>query len=145
MFLPMDKFLASAQAVQQQQGQPVPDAALMGSVMRGMFFFFFVVEAWVMLSSIGLVLRKGWARISFIVICSISTFFSAIYILIGVLGRSAPLGNVPNATPQVVAMTHSIMTIMAGMGVVFTALFIFIIYKLSTQKIAQEFLPQPKQ
>src|ERR1700739_523772 len=81
LFLPMDKFMASMQTVQAQQGGPAPDPAFMASFMRGMFFFFFILEAWVLLSSIGLVLRKGWARISFIIICSISTFFSAIYVL----------------------------------------------------------------
>jgi hypothetical protein len=141
MFLPMDKFMAAAQ-LQAPAGQPVPDPAVMASFMHTMVFIFFVVEAWVLLSSIGLVMRKGWARISFIVICSISAFFSVIYVLVGLLGRSVQMDKVPNATPAMADFMHSMMTIMAVMGAVFAALFIFIIYKLCTQKIAQEFLPQ---
>lgn len=142
MFLPMDKMLAQAQQV--QPGQPAADPAFMASFMRGMFFFFFVVEAWVLLSSIGLVMRKGWARISFIVVCAIGAFFSVIYVLIGLLGRSLPMNQIPDSTPAMADFTHSIMTVLAVMGAVFAALFIFTIYKLSTQKVTQEFLPQPK-
>lgn len=142
MFTPMDKLFAQAQ--QAQAGQPAPDPAMMASVMRGMVFFFFVTEVWVLLSSIGLVMRKGWARISFIVVCAMGTFFSLIYVLIGLLGRSVPMDKAPNVTPAMADFTRSIMTVLAVIGVVFTALFIFIIYKLSTQKVIQEFLPQPK-
>ena len=141
MFLPFDKLMAG---VPQPAGQPTPDPAMMASFMRGLMFFFFVVESWVLLSSIGLVLRKGWARISFIVICAIGACFSSLYLLFGLLLRGMPMGNVPNATPAMEQFMHSMMTLMAVMGGLFAALFIFIIYKLSTQKVIQEFLPEAK-
>ena len=145
MFLPFDKLLPTAQ-VQPLPGQQVQDAqAFMRSIMHGMFIFMFVVETWVLLSSIGLVMRKGWARISFIIICAISTFFSVIYVLMGLLGRSMPMGQAPDVTPAMADAMHGMMTVMAVMGAVFSALFIFIIYKLSTRKIVQEFLPPPKE
>jgi hypothetical protein len=146
MFTPSDKLMAQ---FQQQQaavpaGSPALDPAMMVSIMRGMFFFFFVVELWVLLSSIGLVLRKGWARISFIVILVLGILFSLLYVIIGLAGRSMPMDQVPGANAQMGGFMHAIMGAMAVMGAVFAVLFAFIIYKLNTEKVKQEFLPKPK-
>jgi len=146
LFTPTDKLLAQFQQQQAAMpaGSPVVDPQMMLSMMRGMFFFFFVVELWVLLSSIGLVLRKGWARISFIVVLSLGIFLSLIYVLIGVAGRSAPMGQVPGGSPEMAGFMHAMMGAMAVMGAVFAALFAFIIYKLNTAKIKAEFMPAPK-
>src|SRR4051812_32780995 len=84
MFTPTEKLLAQFQQQQalQPAGSPAADPAMMVSIMRGMFFFFFVAELWVLLSSVGLVMRKGWARISFIVVLALGIFFSLLYVLI---------------------------------------------------------------
>ncbi|HEY3644414.1 MAG TPA: hypothetical protein VGM16_03675 [Gammaproteobacteria bacterium] len=146
MFTPTDKLLAQFQQQQAAMpaGSPAADPQMMVSMMRGMFFFFFVVELWVLLSSIGLVLRKGWARISFIVVMAFGIFVSLIYVLIGLAGRSAPMGQVPGSTPEMAGFMHAIMGVMAILGAVFAALFVFIIYKLNTAKVKAEFVPQPK-
>ncbi len=146
LFSPTDKLLAQ---FQQQQtlmpaGQPRQDPAMMLSMLRGMCMFFFVVELWVLLSSVGLVMRKGWARISFIVVLSLGIFFSLIYVLIGIVGRSMDMSTMPGANPQMAGFMHSVMAAMAYMGALFAAFFIFTIYKLCTEKVKAEFMPPPK-
>ena len=144
LFIPFDKIMAQAQ-LQAPAGRPAADPALMTSIMHGMIFFFLVVELWVLLSSIGLVLRKAWARISFIIICSIGVFFSSLYVLLGLLGRNMPMNQAANAPPGMADFMHGMMTVMAVMGAIFAVLFIFIIYKLNTGKVVEEFRPQPKE
>jgi hypothetical protein len=145
MFTPTDKLMAQFQQQQAAMpaGSPAVDPQMMVSMMRGIFFFFFVVQTWVLLSSIGLVLRKGWARISFIVVMAFGIFFGLLYVLIGLAARNAPMGQVPGGGPEMAGFMHAIMGAMAVMGAVFAALFTFIIYKLNTAKIKQEFLPKP--
>ncbi len=144
LFIPFDKMMAQAQ-LQAPAGRPAPDPALMASIIHGVFFFMLVVQLWVLLSSIGLVLRKGWARISFIIICSIGAFFSSIYVLLGLLGSHMPMNQAANAPPGMADFMHGLMTVMAVMGAIFAVLFLFIIYKLNTAKVAEEFRPQPKE
>lgn len=146
LFTPADKLLAQFQQQQAAMpaGSPAVDPQMMMSMMRGMFFFMFVVELWVLLSSIGLVLRKGWARISFIVVLSLGIFFSLLYVLIGLAGRSVGPGAVPGTTPEMAGFMHAMMGAMAVMGAVFAALFAFIIYKLNTAKVKAEFAPPQK-
>lgn len=139
LFTPMDNLLAQLQQMQ-PAGAPMVDPAML----HGMFVFMFCITAWVLLSSIGLVMRKGWARISFIVILGIGIFFNLIYVLIGLAGRSMPMDQVPGANPAMAGMMHTVMGIMAGLGAVFAALFAFIIYKLTRQKIKAEFAPPTK-
>jgi hypothetical protein len=148
LFTPMDdKLFADAQR-QAQQMQPAGasplDPTLMATMLHGVFVFMFCVLAWVLLSSIGLVMRKAWARISFIVILAIGIFFSLIYVLIGLAGRGMPMDQVPGANPAMAGMMHSLMGFMAVLGAVFAVLFAFIIYKLTRGKIAQEFQASPK-
>jgi hypothetical protein len=50
----------------------------------------------------------------------------------------------PGANPQMAGFMHSLMGFMAVLGAVFAVLFAFIIYKLNTEKVKQEFLPKPK-
>jgi|SRR6185312_5297869 len=145
LFTPMDKLLADAQLqaqLMQPAGTPQSDPALMASMLHGVFIFLFCVAAWVLLSGIGLVMRKAWARISFIVILGVGIFFNLIYVLIGLAGRG--MGQVPGANPAMAGMMHSVMGVMAVMGAVFAVLFAFIIYKLTREKIKQEFMPQTK-
>lgn len=146
LFQPTDTLLAQVQQQQAMQpaGTPALDPAMMVSMMRGMFFFLFVVELWVLLSSVGLVMRKGWARISFIVILVLGILVSLLYVLIGLAGRNIPMGAMPGTNPQMSGFMHAILGAMAIIGAVFAVLFAFIIYKLNTEKVKQEFLPPPK-
>lgn len=146
LFTPMDKLLADAQLQAQQMqpaGAPQADSALMASMLHGVFVFMFCVAVWVLLSGLGLVMRKGWARISFIVILAIGIFFNLIYVLIGLAGRGMPMDQVPGANPAMAGMMHSVMGVMAVMGAVFAVLFAFIIYKLTREKIKKEFAAPP--
>lgn len=139
LFTPMDNLLAQLQQMQ-PAGAPMVDPVML----HGMFVFLFCVAVWVLLSGLGLVMRKGWARISFIVILGIGIFFNLIYLLIGLAGRGMPMDQVPGANPAMAGMMHSVMGFMAVMGAVFTVLFAFIIYKLTREKIKQEFAVSAK-
>jgi uncharacterized membrane protein YuzA (DUF378 family) len=147
LFTPMDKLLADAQRqaeLMQPAGAPQAGAAFMASMLHGVFVFMFCVSAWVLLSGIGLVMRKAWARISFIVILGVGVFFNLIYVLIGLAGRGMSMGEVPGANPAMAGMMHSVMGAMAVMGAVLAVLFAFVIYKLTREKIKQEFSGSPK-
>ncbi len=148
LFTPMDKLLADAQLQAQQMqpaGAPQTDPTLMASMLHGVFVFMFCVMAWVLLSGVGLVMRKGWARISFIVILGVGVFFNLLYVLIGLAGRGMSMTEVPGANPAMAGMMHSVMGVMAVLGAVFAVLFAFIIYKLTRPVIAKEFVTSPKQ
>ena len=141
MFLPFDKFIPKTPP---QPGVPAPDPAMMAAVMHGMGIFMFLVISWVLLSSIGLVMRKNWARISFIVILSIGIFFGLIYVLIGALGAVfMPTTPLPGQPPEMAGMMRGVMTVMAVFGALFAGLYGWIIYMLCREKIRQEFESQP--
>lgn len=59
------------------------------SVIHGMMIFGVAISLRVLLSAVGLVRRKGWARISFIVICTVGVIGSLIYLLVGLAGIAA--------------------------------------------------------
>lgn len=140
-FLPFDKMLAAAPHT---PGQPDP-AAIM-PFFRAMLVFMAVMVGWVFVSSIGLLQRKNWARISFIVFMSISAFFSGIYVLVGIFAMifSSKLPVDPKASIDMQPFFSAMMGFMTGMSLAFTALYCWIIYKLNTDKIKQEFMPAPK-
>jgi len=145
LFTPMDAQLFTEAQQMQPAGAPQMDPAAMASMMHSVFIFMFCLAAWVLLSSIGLVMRKGWARISFIVILGIGIFFNLLYVLIGLAGRSMPLDQVAGADPAAGGMVHAIMGAMAVLGAVFAILFAWIIYRLTRPATAKEFEPSHKQ
>ena len=134
----LDKFFPPA-----APGQPSP--AVLEGFIHILYLFMAIIAAWVLLSAIGLLLRKSWARISFIVMMIIGVGWNSLYVLIGgfaaVLLHSAP----PDATtPTAVrAMMPGLFGAMAVMGIVFLALFGWILYKLLSDAVKQEFLPTP--
>lgn len=141
-FMPFDKLMMS---MPQQKGMPAVAPALYSSVMHGMMLFGVAVTLWVLLSSIGLVMRKNWARISFIVICVLGLIFSLLYLLVGLAGVAFMGAGMANQTPEMAEFGRAMVRVMIVFCTVFAALYGFIIYKLSTAKIKQEFLPAPKQ
>src|ERR1700733_1602155 len=68
LFMPVDQLMAALP--KQPEGAKI-DPGLFISVMRGVFFVIFVVLTWVVLSAVGLIMRKPWARISMIVLLGI--------------------------------------------------------------------------
>jgi hypothetical protein len=127
LFMPVDQLMA-------QLPKPPDDAKLdpdlFASVMRGVFLFIFGVLAWVMLSAIGLIMRKPWARISMIVLAGIGIVWNALYVLVGVTGGSAGMG----------AMLQGMGSAIAVMGLVFIGLFAWVIHLLRSEKVRQEFV-----
>ncbi|HET7650248.1 MAG TPA: hypothetical protein VFL15_06080 [Gammaproteobacteria bacterium] len=126
-------------------GPNQPNPALVASFMRGVMLVFGLITAWVLLSSIGLLRRKNWARISFIVILILGIVSSALSVLIGALGAFAVRNLPANAsTPaDVQAIMPGMMTFMAVMGVVFIGLYSWILVKLLSARIREEFKPRP--
>lgn len=140
MAMPVEKLAALMQPAQALK----PGDTLYLSVMHGFFLVFGAVSAWVLLSSIGLVLRKNWARISFIVILVINLIFCGIYLLLGAFTIAfMPSTGLPGQPPELAGFAHGMMIFMVVCSVIFGALYGFILYKLNTKSIRQEFVPAP--
>jgi len=139
MVMPVEKLSALMQPAQALK----PGDTLYLTFMHGFFLVFAALSAWVLLSSIGLVLRKGWARISFMVILIFNLFFCALYLIVGVFGLVSMPGPGPLSEPT--GFARSMMVFMTVGSAVFGGLYGFIFYKLGTAKIKREFLPPPKQ
>ena len=116
-----------------------------GAVLHGMVYFIFVlllVALFALASSIGLLQRRNWARLSFVGLLGFGIFWIVLNIafqLIAVL--AGPVPNAPHAQEA-----HSIMTLFAifmGLfGAAMIVLFAWIIRRLTTDPVRQEFLPQ---
>ncbi|HEY1773360.1 MAG TPA: hypothetical protein VGH91_09235 [Gammaproteobacteria bacterium] len=107
---------------------------LLGSVMRGVFFFMFAVFAWALLSAVGLVMRKPWARISVILLLGLGIFWNLLYVLIGVSGGPAGMG----------ALMQGLGGALAVMGAILVVIFSSIIYLLTRDKTKREFAASTK-
>lgn len=142
LFIPFDKFMPKTAP---QPGMPVPDPALVLAFMHGMFFIMATLAAWVLLSAIGLVMRKNWARISFIVVLVLGLGFCGIYVLFGVMTLAfMPAAGLPGQPPEMAGLAHSVVRVMTVFSGVLAALYGWILYKLNTDRIKAEFLPEPK-
>ena len=128
LFTPMDQVLKQIQDTE-PAGSPPLDPALMGPVMHGIFIFMFVVLLWVLLSSFGVVMRKGWARISMIVLSVLGILWNLIYVLLGITGGPASMGG----------MMQGMAGMLAVMGAILIAVFAGVIYLLTRQKVKAEF------
>lgn len=138
LFLPLDKLLPLTQPIQLFS----PGDTLYLSFARGMFLVLGAVSAWVLLSAIGLVMRKNWARVSFLIIASLGLVFSLLYLVMGLADLSA--GGAAGQTPDLAPLSHALMRAMVVLGAVFAGVYGGVLYKLSNAKIKAEFLPSPK-
>lgn len=77
---------------------------------------------------------------------SISAVFSGIYVLVSIFAMifGSKLSVDPKAPVDMQPFFSAMMGFMMGMSLAFTALYCWIIYKLSTDKIKQEFMPALK-
>lgn len=143
LFVPWQEFMSQAQM---QAAQMPHDPQLLGAhIMRAVFLIWLIVGLWVFASSIGLLLRKNWARISYIVMMALGIGFNALYLLIGilmlVLFHSKGFQNNPAFPPGMSGMLSGLMTVWIIFTVVFLALFIWILIKLTSEAITREFRP----
>src|SRR5579859_6675328 len=135
MFIPFDKMIPK---MPPPQGGPAPDPVLFTSIMHGMWLVMAAFAAWILLSSIGLVMRKNWARISFLVFMFISEFFCVIYFLIGLFGAIfMPSAGLPGQPPEMAGIARGMMVFMLILSLVFGGLYGWIIHKLNTESIKQ--------
>lgn len=142
MFLSVDKLAGMLQPAQALK----PGDTLYITVMHGTFLVLAALSAWVLLSSIGLVMRKGWARISFMVILIFNLVFCALYLIVGIFGIAfMPSGGLPGQAPELAGFARGMLVFMTAGSAVFGGLYGFIFYKLGTAKIKQEFLPPAQQ
>lgn len=142
--LPFDELMQQQPA---QPGMPFGPGLVLG-LMRGFMVFMLALSLWMLASSIGLLLRKNWARISFIVLMVISVVFQ----LLGLVW-AAVMGFAFHALPQSMPpgqpgadFFQTFAYVMVGVSVVFnlglSALFIWIIYKLRSAPVRAEFIRQ---
>ncbi|HEY3858562.1 MAG TPA: hypothetical protein VGM47_02995 [Gammaproteobacteria bacterium] len=131
LFMPLDKLAAE---LPQPPGGTQVDPALFINVMRGVFLVIFAVLAWVLLSAIGLIMRKPWARVSMMVLLGIGIAWNLLYVIIGVTGGPAGMG----------AMLQGMGGTLAVMGLIFIAVFAGAIQMLRSEKVRREFQPKPK-
>lgn len=136
-FMPAEKFLAAARQSGQAAG-PQPDPAIMGGFLHGMGYVMLVLSLWVLGSSIGLILRKGWARISFIVILGIGIFFDAIYLLFAIVGATM-MPKLPNQSDGMAAFGQSLMVFMIVFCGGLLAFYIWTLIVLNTERVKAEF------
>lgn len=141
--MPFDQMLAASA---QKSGAPqVP--ALVGGFMRGFILIVLGFNLWALISSIGMLRRKNWARISIIVLLSLGLFWQLIGMIwsvaLLVLGHS--LTGAPVNDPQAAAFMQPMLYAISGfslvLGIGMMVLFIWIIRKLVSPAIRAEFVP----
>ncbi len=138
MFMPFEKFLPKMPA---QPGVPAPDPAMLNGIMHGTFFVLGALSAWVLLSSIGLVMRKNWARISFIVLMVLDLIFCGLYLVFGIASIVFTSHTaLPGQPPEMAGFVRSMMVVVVVFCAVFAVLYGWILYKLNTAKIKAEFV-----
>ena len=137
LLLPSDQLtnMVKEQQAAMPQGAPMPDAATLVSVMRGVILVMLALLVWVVLSGVGLAKRKPWARVSFVVLMVLGMAVAGLYVLIALAGSSMP-GLAGAAAGRLVAM--------GLVGAACAVLFAFTLYKLNTAQVKQEFLPPSK-
>lgn len=141
LFVPWQSFLAPGQ----MQAAQIPyDAQLVGAhAMRAFLVIWLILTMWVFVSSVGLLLRKNWARISYIVMMALGIGWNAIDLLVGILMivifHSAEFLSNPAVPPGTPAAMSAFMTIWIIFAAVFLALFIWILIKLTSEAVAREF------
>ena len=143
MFIPWQQFMSQAQM---HSAQMPPDAQLFGTeIMHVTFAAGLIFGLWVVASSIGLLLRQNWARISYIVLMALGIGFNALYFLIGILMlvifHTTGFRNNPAFPPGTSAFASAFMIVWVIFTAVFLALFIWILIKLTSETVVREFRP----
>ncbi len=98
-------------------------------------------QGWVLVSSIGLLMRKNWARISFIVFLVLSLIWNGLYLIFAVL-MAVGVQFIPE-TSGVLDMRPFMQAFMGMLAVImlaFIVLFAWILKKLTSEDIRKEFV-----
>lgn len=143
-FMSFDKLFPNGQ-IPTEPNQP--SMAAMTAVWHVMAWVGGIISAWVLASSIGLLLRKNWARISYIVMMILGIGFAAMYTLFGVLVMILA-GHLPRnagTPPEMHAFMPVIMGFVVFISLLFLALYTWILIKLLSDKVRQEFKPAQKE
>jgi hypothetical protein len=108
---------------------------------KAILFVFLLLSVVLLLSSIGLLQRKNWARITFIVLLALGVV-STIAALPMQYGMLDDVGKTLSGN-EAIAEVESVMTAMRGvflaLVVLFTGIHVWLIYKLCTAQIRSEF------
>ncbi|MGA9852836.1 MAG: hypothetical protein WBR15_07900 [Gammaproteobacteria bacterium] len=142
MFVPWQAFMTQAQT---QSAQMPHDMQLLGAQIMHIFsLIWLIIGLWVFASSIGLLMRKNWARISYIVMMALGIGASAIYLLLGILMlvmfHSAEFRNNPAFQHGMPSIAFAFMVIWIIFAAAFMALYIWILIKLTSAAVCREFL-----
>lgn len=140
--MPFDELMAQ----EAQTGQPFsPDIFI--NIMRGAILFMLVVCLWSLASSIGLLLRKNWGRINFIILMAIGIFFqvlgllwSFVFLYIGFTIPEQMQNGVDASFMQTFMWVMFAFSLIFSIG--FGVLYGWIIKKLVSPAIRAEFLPE---
>lgn len=119
-----------------------PGAALPLAIFRVFAAVFLGVTIFMTYAGYGLLMRRNWARRTFIVVCALSVAWTVLCILMFALGFG--LGHVPTSGPGTVPPEmRSMFNLMFGMSSIFAlgmcVLFIWIIRRLRSPAIKAEF------
>jgi len=143
LMFPLEKMTEALNDSQAQQHIPSLFRFLFSNI-RVFVFSFLVILATTFTSAIGLLKRKNWARIIFIVLMSLGILWN----ILGVVMQFSMFSFMPipeEAPNQFTAQFTTIMTIMKiftiVMAVGISILFGWIIKKLTSDKIKSEFIP----
>jgi hypothetical protein len=140
--LPWDQLTQQSAAI--NTGRPQISSQVMSIMLRWILAIVLLWLAWVLASSIGLLQRKNWARISFIVILVIGLLWNGMNLVFAISAASGihAIGNLP-ASPGVPAgfqgFMQAILVASAIFDVALLVLFGWILKKLVSKDIRQEF------
>lgn len=134
MFMPVGKPLADMLS---QAGVSADDTVYV--IVHGIFFVMAAISVWVLISSIGLVMRKNWARISLMLMLLFGLGWNLFYVFTGVIRAL-----ISHGMPAHQDSLSGVFGVMAVIGVVSIALFGWILHKLNGERVKKEFLPEPK-
>lgn len=110
-------------------------------LMRRVMLVSALVDAWVLLSAIGLLRRRAWARISVIAIAATGAFLSAVYALLGGVGAIAlhRFPGVVPATPVLPMPVDRLLMLAAVCGLLFLAVNLWALLRLLPESARKEF------
>ncbi len=146
--IPFDEIIKQGAALNKNQPQVSPVFFI--TLMRWFVVLIMLLQAWMLASSIGLLMRKNWARISFIVLLAIGLVWNGLGLIFGLLAMVGihfvfNSGAMPTGMPPgFQGMMQVFMFMSLIIGIAFMVLFGWIIKKLVSDKIRREFLKPPE-
>lgn len=139
--LPVDQMEAAIHSAEAQQNMP-PVAAFMTSHFRLFFGAFLALSAVTLISSIALLKRKNWARLVFISLMGLGIIWNlgGLFLQQAIFSSISPPATAPpEFLDQFQSMAQTMMIFSAIMAIVFSVLFAWIIKRLASQKVREEF------